>query len=84
MILKTIPMSMRTKIHAMKKSIPLWVNRKVGGNWDSNIIRIPQWIKTQGFVTAKDRFKRARLRAWQWGVWIEKLIWVRSFKVETL
>ena len=44
MVTKTVPISTRIVInYAMKREIPLWIWWKVNGNWDSNMIRIPQW-----------------------------------------
>ena len=46
MIMKTIPIHTRIVVNwTMKSGIPLWVWKKVNGNWDNNMTRISQWRK---------------------------------------
>ena len=48
MITKTIPISTRIVIsHMMKEGILFWVYWKINGNWDNNMIRIPQWRRNK-------------------------------------
>ena len=43
-ITKAVPISTRIFIsHALKQCIPIWVWRKVNGNWVNHIIRTSQW-----------------------------------------
>ena len=47
MILKTVPIRTRIVIsYAMKWSTLLWIWWKVIGNWDTNMIRISQWVES--------------------------------------
>ena len=44
MITRTVPISTRIVVsYTKKRSIPLWVWRRVNGNWDNNMIRISEW-----------------------------------------
>ena len=47
---------------AMKKTTPpLWVGRKVIGNWDNNMIRIPQWKEIHWKTKTRVRRKKINL-----------------------
>ena len=47
MIMKTVPISMRTVLsYAMIQGIPLQIRWKANGNWGNNMIRISQWKET--------------------------------------
>ena len=82
-ITKTVPIRTRTVLsYAMKWSIPLWVWRKVNGNWENNMIRISQWKESHCRTNTSVRRKKSK-RADLWesssGMWATNLnIWVRS------
>ena len=59
MIRKTIAINTQiVKSHAMKQSILLWIQWKVNGNWDSNMIRIPQWMESHCRTNTSIRRKK--------------------------
>ena len=42
MLIKITPISTRSVSYVMKQGIPLWVRRKVSGNWNNHMIKILQ------------------------------------------
>ena len=84
---KTITISTQiVKSHVMKQSILLWIRWKVNGNWDSNMIRISQWMESHCRTNTsirRNKSKRAGLWESQSGIRVGKLtIWVRSFEIK--
>ena len=88
MITKSVPISTRMIIgYANKRDIPLWIWRKVNGNWDDNMIRISQWreshCRTNTCVKRENPHEQDCEN--QPGIRVGKLtIWVRSFEIQKL
>ena len=59
MTTKTISINTRLVInYVMKRGIPLWIWWKVDGNWDNNMIRIPQWRESHCITNTSVRSKK--------------------------
>ena len=88
--IKIIPISTRIVIsHVMKWGILFWVYWKVNGNWDNNLIRIPNWGKAiaEQIVASEEISKSKRAGLWesQSGYQVGKLtVWVRSADQENI
>ena len=89
-IMKVVQISTRIiKSCVMKRNIiPLWVLRKINGNWDHNAFRISQWMESHCRLKIlwpeyTNKFKSARLPELHSGFQEGKLnIWIRLFKLQ--
>ena len=65
-LMKTSLISTRIVIsYAMKQGIPLWIWRKVNGNWDNTMIRISQWRESHCRTNTSIRNKSKRAGLWE-------------------
>ena len=85
-IMKTILISTRIVIsYSVKQGTQLWILWKVNENWDNNMIRFPNGVKTKVeqmlMLEEINQSKRAGLGESQSGIWVGT-IWVRSFEIK--